>query len=191
MELIFDIRGHACDLALHPVSSTIAEKIRVKGLAFYKEKYMNWWRKGKTATCGMRIDDDMVIRVSLDGKLIPFDESVITNQSVELRRRMFIESKASYLSVLGYDNEPCGCVWKWKNIESFDPKKLDFLVQRWDRIMGIPNYYIVDNVTYDGVFADEHTWCDSKGFSLLEPIVIDLDAVRREWAAKESAAAAQ
>jgi hypothetical protein len=182
MELTFELKGNCCDLALHPVSNTIADKIHTDGAAIYKEKYLNWWRKGNTATCGMRFDRDLVADVRVDGETIPFAPETMLKDAFELRRRMYLDSKANYLSVLGYDNEPCRCVWKWSGIEAFDPAKLSFLVQKWDRIMQIENYYIVDNVLYDGAFADEHTWCESQGFTLLEPLVIDLAAVRRELA---------
>ncbi len=183
MQLVFDTRGHCCDLALHPVSESTANRMRDLGAAAYKEKYVNWWRKGNTATCGMRLDGDLLLRISLDGKPVNFDKSALLKDYVEIRRRMYLESKANHLCVLGYDNEPCGCIWKWNEVTAFDPAKLSYQVQKWDRIMGEPDYYILDNVLYDGRFADEHSWCESKGFDLIAPIVIDLDEVRREVAA--------
>ncbi|EPR37389.1 hypothetical protein dsx2_0735 [Desulfovibrio sp. X2] len=182
MQLVFDTRGHCCDLALHPVSESTANKMRRLGSGVYKQKYVNWWRKGNTCTCGMRLDDDLLLKVTLDGKPVSFDESELIKDAIEIRRRMYLESKASYLCVLGYDNEPCGCVWKWSDVSEFDPAKFSFQVQKWDRIMGEPHYFILDNVLYDGRFADEHSWCDSKGFDLIAPIVIDLADVRREVA---------
>jgi len=183
MQLVFDTRGHCCDLALHPVSDATAEKIHRLGSGIYKQKYVNWWRKGNTATCGMHVDDELLVRVTADGQPVDFDPALMTRDYVEIRRRMYLSSKANHVCVLGYDNEPCGCVWKWNDVAAYDPARLSFMVQRWDRIMGEPGYYILDNVLYDGHFADEHQWCDSQGFDLIEPIVIDLSEVRREVAA--------
>lgn len=180
MQLVFDTRGHCCDLALHPISDTTATRMRTLGRAVYRQRYLNWWRKGKTATCGMRIDDDLLLRVTLGGRPAAYDALDLTRDAFEIRRRMYLDSKAEHVAVLGYDNEPCGCVWKWNGVESFDPAKFSFQTQKWDSIMGERDYFILDNVLYDGRFADEHTWCDSKGFDLIEPKIIDLAEVRRE-----------
>ncbi|MBU1001323.1 MAG: hypothetical protein KKE73_02250 [Proteobacteria bacterium] len=50
--------------------------------------------------------------------------------------------------------------------------------------MGSPNDSILDEVRYDRQFADRYDWCEAKGFSLVEPKIIDLDEIRREWAEK-------
>lgn len=178
MALTFEIHGSCCDLALHPISPRTAQSIRQRGAAIYKEKYMNWWRAGKTSTCGMRLTEDTLVRVMLDGKACDFDTKRITRLSQEIRRAMYLGSKARYLAIMGYDDELCGCVWTWKNVRSFDPEQFEFFVQRWDRIMAQPDYYVVDNVLYGGMFADTHQWCDSSGFNLIEPRVIDLDEIR-------------
>ncbi len=180
MALTFEIHGLCCDLALHPISVNTAEAIQQMGSGIYKEKYMNWWRAGKTTTCGMRITEETLVRVSLDGKAMAFDARMITRCPREIRRSMYFSSKAKYLAVMGYDDELCGCIWKWNNVRSFDQDRLEFLVQQWDRIMGVPDYYVVDNVRYMGQFADVHQWCDSSGFNLIEPKVIDLDALRAQ-----------
>ncbi|EPR30338.1 hypothetical protein dsat_1478 [Alkalidesulfovibrio alkalitolerans DSM 16529] len=182
MRLEFDTRGLCCDLALHPVSGLVAKKMQKLGKAVYRHKYANWWRKGNTTTCGMRVDPELLVRVRLDGAPQEFDQSGLTREVFEVRRRMYLESNANYACVLGYDNEPCGCVWRWNDISDFDPARFTFQVQRWDSIMGEKDYFILDNVLYDGHFADEHAWCDSKGFDLIRPIVINLGAVRREMA---------
>lgn len=185
MELSITVSGRSCDLALHPVSPTTARSIQEKGSEVYKGKPLAWWRKGKTSTCGMKVDEDTAIVVRLDGKPVAFDPTGVTASPQEVRRRMFLDSKANYLCVLGYDNEVCSSVWTWRGVESFEPAAFGFMVQKWDRIMKTPDYYILDEVLYDGQFADEHSWCEECGFTLLEPQVIDLQAVRREWAAKD------
>jgi hypothetical protein len=44
--------------------------------------------------------------------------------------------------VLGYDNEICKFQWTWDNVTGFDPDKFEFMVHKWDRIMGEQDYYI-------------------------------------------------
>lgn len=185
MDLSITVSGRSCDLALHPVSPSTARTIQEKGSEVYKGKPLSWWRKGKTSTCGMKVDQDTAVIVRLDGRPVQFDTSGVTADPLEVRRRMFLDSKANWLCVLGYDNEVCSSVWTWKDVEDFDPRGFGFMVQKWDRIMKSPDYYILDEVLYQGRFADEHTWCEECGFTLLEPQVIDLQAVRREWAAKD------
>lgn len=182
MELVFFTHGRSCDLALHPVSEKTVHKINKYGSDVYSMKPMDWWRKGNTTTWGMRIDDDCVIQASLDGKRCEFDRSLITANPVKIRRRMYLDSKAKYLCVLGFDNEMCKFSWKWNNITDFDPSKFEFMVHQWDRIMGEDNYFILDEVRYDGQFANKHDWCEASGFTLVPPKVIDLEEVRQELA---------
>ena len=184
MRLTFMVHGRSCDLALHPISASTARKIKDKGAEVYRDKPLNWWRKGKTATWGMKVDENCVIRVTCNEQDVHFDTAVVTATPLKLRRRMYLDSKARYLCVLGYDNEVCKFSWTWDGIDAFDPAKFDFLVHKWDRIMGIPNYHILDDIRYDGQFADRHDWCEPQGFTLVEPKVIDLEEVRKEWAAK-------
>lgn len=180
MELSFTVHGRSCDLALHPVSKKNAQIVMERGSDIYAMKQMNWWRKGKTTTWGMRIDQDCAIVVTLDGKPVPFDRDLITKSPVQIRRRIYLESKAKYVAVLGYDNDVCKFTWKWDNIQHFDSDKFNFMVHQWDRIMGEKNYFILDDIRYDGIFASDHHWCESQGFTLIEPKVIDLDQVRKE-----------
>ncbi|WP_243544701.1 hypothetical protein [Pseudodesulfovibrio tunisiensis] len=182
MELVFTAHGRSCDLALHPISTKTAEKIAKYGSEVYSMKPLNWWRKGNTATWGMKIDDECHIDITVDGKPVEVDYDQITTDPLKIRRRMYLDSKAKFLCVLGFDNEICRFSWKWDNVSSFDPSKFDFMVHQWDRIMGEPNYFILDEVRYDGQFANRHDWCDASGFSLVAPRVIDLQQVRRELA---------
>jgi len=182
MELIFTAQGYSCDLALHPISEKTARTINEHGSEVYSMTPLNWWRKGKTATWGMRIDDTCNIQVSLNGEPIELDHRLITADPLQIRRRMYLDSKAKYLCVLGFDNEICNFSWKWENIDEFDPTKFEFMVHQWDRIMGEQGYFILDEVRYDNQFANHHDWCDASGFSLVPPRIIDLDEVRRELA---------
>jgi len=180
MELIFNVHGHSCDLALHPISAKTARLIREHGSDVYSMKPLEWWRKGNTATWGMRIDDECNIKVTLDGKAVDFDYNMVMSNPLKIRRRMYLDSKAKFLCVLGFDNEICNFSWKWDNVEEFDPHKFDFMVHQWDRIMGQKDYFILDEIRYDGAFADRHDWCDAAGFSLVAPRIIDLAEVRQE-----------
>jgi len=180
MDLTLKISGQRCDLSLHPVSPKTVERINTLGRKFYTKKYIHWWRNGNTSTCGMRFGDDCAVHVSLDGTPIDFNTSVIADSAVLLRRRHYLESKARYLALLGYDDEFCTMFWTWKNVQNFDPARFDFFVHRWDRVLNEEDYLIIDDVRYDGSFADEQDWGGSCGFSLVDPRIIDLDDVRRE-----------
>lgn len=180
MELRFTITGRCCDLALHPVSPATADKIKELGREFYATKYMNWWRNGNTCTCGMKFDQDARIEVFLDGKPVDFEGSVIGHSAETLRRRMYLNSKAKFLCLLGYDNEESSLTWVWSNVQAYDPSMFDFFVQRWDRIMGAQDFLVVDEVRYNGSFANDHQWGKRGSFTLVDPTVIDLDALRHE-----------
>ena len=177
MELSFTVHGRSCDLALHPVSKKNAQIVAEHGSGIYAMKQMNWWRKGKTNTWGMRIDQDCAIIVTLDGKPIDVDRSMITRNPVKIRRRIYLESKAKYIAVLGYDNEVCKFSWRWDNITHFDQSQFEFMVHQWDRIMGEDNYFILDDIRYGGNFANEHHWCEAKGFTLIELLITLVIAV--------------
>ena len=180
MELCMTITGCCCDLALHPVSSSTAEKVREEGRGIYKTKYLEWWRKGNTCTCGMKLGDDSMVEVTLDGEQVPFDSKDIKDAAVLLRRRMYLDSKARFLTLMGYVDEVCSLTWRWENVAAYDPRKFDFFVHRWDRLMHEDGFYIMDDARYDGHFATEHLWGERGGHSMIDPVVIDLEDVRRE-----------
>jgi len=180
MELCLTVTGHCCDLALHPVSYTTAEKIRKEGRGIYKTKYLEWWRKGNTCTCGMKLGDNSVVEVTLDGEQVLFDPKVIKDSAVLLRRRMYLDSKARFLTLMGYVDEVCSFTWRWESVTGYDPTKFDFFVHRWDRLMREDGFFIVDDARYDGHFAAEHIWGERGGHSMIDPVVIDLEDVRQE-----------
>ncbi|WP_320009013.1 hypothetical protein [Maridesulfovibrio sp.] len=181
MKLKISAHGRSCDLALHPVSEKTAKTIEENGPKVYSMKIMNWWRKGKTTTWGMKIDSDCSLRITLDEKPVEFDYNIITQTPVKIRRRIFLDSNAKYLAVLGYDNEICKFSWEWDNVTEFNPDKFQFMVHQWDRIMGEDNYFILDEARYNGEFADRNDWCEAQGFTLVEPKIIDLEQVRHEF----------
>lgn len=188
MELTFTIIGRCCDLALHPVSPKTADLVRELGRDVYKRKYLEWWRKGNTCSCGMKFDDDAVVQVKLDGKLVEFESDAIPRSAVLLRRRMYLATPVRHLCILGYDDELCSSTWHWYNVTNFNPRWFEFFVQRWDRIMHQQDYLVVDEIRYAGRFADRHQWGESAGFTLRDPELIDLEDVRREIAAEQSSA---
>ena len=165
---------------LHPVSKKTARTLNENGSDVYSMKVLEWWRKGNTATWGMRIDDVCHIRVTLDGEPVSLDRTAVVADLLKIRRRMYLDSRAKYLCVLGFDNEVCKFTWKWSCVSRFDPSKFDFMVHQWDRIMGERGYFILDEVRYDNEFATNHDWCDASGFTLVPPRILDLDEVRRE-----------
>lgn len=180
MTLEFTVHGHSCDLALHPVSRRTSELVKTRGFDVYSAAPLEWWRKGKTSTWGMKVDENCFINILLDGKPVPFNASEVIKNPLQIRRRMYLESKARYLCVLGFDNELCRFTWRWEDVNEFDADKLEFMVHQWDRIMNASNYFILDEILYDGHFANRHDQCQASGFTLLEPRIIDLNEVRQE-----------
>ena len=188
MKISFIMTGLSCDLALHPISEQTKYMIDEKGRGIYAEKYMNWWRKGITRSFGMRICEGCLAELYVDDEHVAFDEKLLYRDVVALRRRMYLETKAKYLAVFGYDSETCTTKWIWKNVKEFHPEKFQFQVVSWDRVLSKEHFYVVNDVLYDGVYADEDAWEDPSGFTLIDPIVISLDAVRKEIAKEQSSA---
>lgn len=180
MRVVFEVTGLSCDLALHPISPQTAEAMREKRRDVYTEKYMSWWRRGATRTFGMRISESSHIRLQLDGEDQRFNATLLYRNVYTLRQRMYLSSKAQYLAVLGYDNETCTFRWVWNDIEDFDPVKFDFVVTDWDNVLKSKGYRVLDNVFYEGRSADDEEWLNPSGFTLREPLIIDLADVRRE-----------
>ena len=178
MKISFEMTGLSCDLALHPISEQTKQVIEERGREIYAEKYMNWWRKGITRSFWMRICEGCLVELYVDGELIEFDEKLLYRDVVALRRRMYLETKAKYLAVFGYDSETCTTKWIWNNVKEFHPEKFQFQVVRWDRVLSKQNFDVVNDVLYDGMYADEDAWEDPSGFTLIDPLVISLDAVR-------------
>ena len=178
MKISFEMTGLSCDLALHPISEQTKQVIEERGREIYAEKYMNWWRKGITRSFGMRICEGCLVELYVDDELVDFDEKLLYRDVVALRRRMYLETKAKYLAVFGFDSETCTTKWIWNDVKEFHPEKFQFQVVRWDRVLSRQNFYVVNDILYDGAYADEDAWEDPSGFTLIDPIVISLDAVR-------------
>ena len=86
---------------------------------------------------------------------------------------------------MGYDDEVCSLTWHWIDVNNFDPKKFEFFVHRWDRLLHQDGFYIVDDARYDGHFANDYSWGERGGHNMIDPVVIDLEDVRREIAQGE------
>ncbi|MFQ8735170.1 MAG: hypothetical protein ACLSAH_03155 [Bilophila wadsworthia] len=67
-----------------------------------------------------------------------------------------------------------------ENIDHFDASKFNFVVTDWDNVLGTKGYRVLDNVFYNDKHADDEEWLNPSGFTLMDPIVIDLEDVRRE-----------
>jgi isocitrate lyase len=175
MDLTLTISGSCCDFALHPVDAPTAERINALGSAIYKTSSLEWWRADTDNSCGMRFDADALVEVSFDGARMPFEAGRIAQAATTLRRRGSLGSE-HFLCLLGYEDEACSRTWTWRGVTVYDPEKFSFLVQRWDRILGMRDYLVVDEVFYDGRPADRTSWGESRGYSFRDPLVIDLDA---------------
>ncbi len=182
MRVSFEMTGLSCDLALHPISEQTKKIIDEKGRQIYAEKYMNWWRKGLTRTFGMRICEGCLAEVYVDNESVDFEDKLLYRDVVTLRRRLYLDTKAKYLAVFGYDSEVCTTKWIWNDVEDFNLDKFQFQVVSWDRVLGTQNFHVVNDVLYDGRYADEDAWEDPSGFTLIDPVVVDLDQVRKEIA---------
>ena len=179
MELAVKIDGPYCDLALHPISAKSADTIRRLGRKFYTKKYLEWWRHGRTSTCGVKYGETCQVQVCLDGDRVPFDPGVIAESAEFFAKRHYVDTKVRYLAFLGYDDEYCQTTWRWKNVLTFEPEKLEFIVHRWDRVLDVENYLILEDIRYDGQYADEEGCGKRFGFNLVDPKVIDLDEIRQ------------
>ncbi len=178
MDLRLTISGHCCDFALHPVDATMAARVRSLGQGIYKTNAIEWWRADTDSTCGLKYDADTVVKAVWNDAPAPFDASRVAISAVMLRRPSTATSK--YLCLLGYDDATCSRTWTWRGVMHYDPARFTFFAQRWDRLLGVADYLVVDEIQYDGRFADRVCWGEDRGWGLRRPRVIDLEAVRRE-----------
>lgn len=50
----------------------------------------------------------------------------------------------------------------------------------WDNVLGTKGRRMLDNVLYNDRHADDEEWLNPGGFTLTDPIVIDLEDIRRK-----------
>ncbi len=189
MNVVFEITGLSCDLALHPVSHQTVEMIRQEGPEIYGEKYVNWWRRGNTRSFGMRINEQTQISLEVDGKQTDFNVTLLYRDVYTMRSRMYLDTKAQYLAVLGQDNERCTFRWTWNDVADFDPAAFKFVMTDWDDVLGTRGYRVLDTVFYGKRHADKEEWINPGGFTPREPLIINLDDVRRRIEAELSGTA--
>ncbi|MHC1711470.1 MAG: hypothetical protein AB9872_04880 [Solidesulfovibrio sp.] len=181
MDLTFTLTGYCCDMAFHPVNNEMAARVCALGEDLYKTNSIEWWRANTNNTCGMRLCSDSVIEVAVDGGTpMTLNLAHVATSAAMVTQRAFLDSPETKLCLLGYDDETCSRTWTWHNVTEFDPAKFEFFVQRWDRILGVEDYLVLDDLCYDGRIADDIAWGESQGFSFREPVVVDMGVVREE-----------
>ncbi|EFL49359.1 conserved hypothetical protein [Solidesulfovibrio fructosivorans JJ]] len=178
MNLNLTITGMCCDLALHPVDDATAARVCLLGENLYKTNSLEWWRASGNNTCGMRLTADSRLEARLGDKLLEIEPSKVATDAVTLTQRECIDSGEDKVCLLGYDDESCSHSWTWSGVEAFDPAKFHFIVQRWDHILGVADYLVLEDVLYDGRPADGAIWGQSEGFTFREPLVVGMDVVR-------------
>lgn len=178
MDLTLTLTGFCCDLALHPVDTEMAARVCALGEDLYKTNSIEWWRANTNNTCGMRLTQDSLIEVAFDGRPVPLDASRLATSAAMITQRAFLDSPENQLCLLGYDDEACSRTWTWRNVADYAPARFAFFVQRFDRILGVTDYLVLDEVCYDGRIADTAVWGQSRGFSFREPLVVDMQVAR-------------
>ncbi len=189
MDLTLTLTGFCCDLALHPVDTETAARVCALGEDLYKTNSIEWWRANTNNTCAMRLTPDSLIEAALDGQTVRLEPSRIATAASMVVQRPFLDSPEAQLCLLGYDDEACSRTWTWKNVARYDARRFQFFVQRWDRILGMSDYLVLDDVCYDGRIADAAVWGESRGFTFREPLVVAMDAARAAFGAATKKAA--
>ena len=180
MNLTLTITGFCCDLALHPVNAEAAARVCILGEDLYKTNSIEWWRANSNNTCGMRLTADARIEAALDGAPVAFDASAIATSAALLTQRDVLETSEKDLCLLGYDDEACSRTWTWRNVTEYDLARFEFFVQRWDGILGVTDYLVIDDVCYAGRPADAAVWGQSQGFTFREPQVVPAEVARAQ-----------
>lgn len=180
MDIVLAFTGSSCDLALHPVSPRTAEAIRTNGRKIYAQKYMNWWRRGNTRNFGMRIDATTTVQLMVDGQPEAFDAKSLLASGANLSPELFLGSRARFMAVMGFTDERCTYRWEWQNVDRFDASAFAARVLDLSPCLAEEGFSALSDVTYDGRAADEFNWTNPGGFTLIDPVVVDLDRVRQE-----------
>lgn len=186
MDLRLTISGYCCDFALQPVDATTVDRINTLGNGIYKTGSIEWWRSDIQNSCGMRFNAISGVEVVWDGQTFPFDTGRIKQSATDLRPNP-LQGPEHFLCLLGYEDEPCSRTWTWRGVTVFDPSKFDFFVQRWDGILGVRDYLVVEDASYDRRPADRTDWGESRGYTFRDPLVIDIDALPVPTAAESAA----
>lgn len=179
MDITLEFTGSSCDLALHPVSPRTAQVIRSHGRKIYAEKYMNWWRRGTTRNFGMRLDADTTVRLLVDGVAQNFDSSALLDRASALNPELFLDSRARYIAVMGFTDERCTYRWTWNDVTDFNPAHLACRVLDLAPCLMGEGFKALSDATYQGRPASDFNWGNPGGFTLIDPVIVDLNRVRK------------
>lgn len=179
MDIVLEVSGASCDLAVHPVSESTATAIRTEGRKIYSRKYMNWWRKGNTRNFGMRLDSGATVRLYVDGVEQPMEGTAFMDNAETRTGRLFLESRAKHLAVMGFTEECCTYKWIWRNVDSFDPKQFSVSLLDFHPVLNGNGFQALEDVYYEGRGSDDFEWGNPSGFTLIDPVVVDTTTVRQ------------
>ena len=154
--------------------------MREGGRDIYSQKYMNWWRRGNTRTFGMRLNESSEIRLQVDGEDVSFNANLLYRNVYTLRQRMYLSSKLSSWPFWAMTTRTCTFRWIWENIDHFRCVQVQLCRDGLGQRPRHQGYRVLDNVFYNDKHADDEEWLNPSGFTLMDPIVIDLEDVRRE-----------
>ena len=96
--------------------------------------------------------------VELDGRPVDVSkaEKVVVERPRGWKRSLYaMRGEYDWLAILGYDDDPGTITFAWDNVTDFDPARLGFLADRWDRVLDRPGYLALREVVYAGRRADE------------------------------------
>lgn len=96
--------------------------------------------------------------VELDGAPVDVSraEKVLVERPRGWKRSLYaMRGEYDWLAVMGYDDDPGTIVFTWNDVAEFDPARLGFLADRWDRVLEQPGYTVLRDVVYAGRPADE------------------------------------
>jgi hypothetical protein len=111
--------------------------------------------------------------VALDGR--PVDarkaEKALVERPRGWKRTLYaMRGEYDWLAVMGYDDDPGTIVFAWNGVAQFDPARLAFLADRWDKVLDAPGYIVLREVLYAGRRADESDAPERAGTPTLWPV---------------------
>ncbi|MEW5772339.1 MAG: hypothetical protein AB1916_02335 [Thermodesulfobacteriota bacterium] len=108
----------------------------------------------------------------LDGRPVDIRkaEKVLVERPRGWKRSLYaMRGEYDWMAVLGYDDDPGAIVFTWSEVEDFDPARLAFLADRWDKVLETPGYLVLREVLYAGRRADETGVAEHGGSPTLWP----------------------
>ena len=110
--------------------------------------------------------------VALDGRPVNVAkaEKVLLERSRGWKGVLYgMQGEYGWLAILGYDDQPGTLEFAWNDVKDFDPARLGFLADRWDRVLDRPGYLVLREVRYAGRPADEADVLETGGAPALWP----------------------